>query len=90
MGLDTIDQIESEFTKLRGLLSEVATTQKTLDALFIKQKEEAEEAVRKAEQHLAVVIDEQTMMQDILRQESTAVNEVSISSKDEGDAKLRT
>ena len=75
---DIVDKIASEFTKLGSLLSEVATAHKALDALFIKQKEESNEALQKAQKHLVFVTDEQAKMREILKQESTAANEVHI------------
>ncbi|KIM27122.1 hypothetical protein M408DRAFT_330236 [Serendipita vermifera MAFF 305830] len=72
---DVVDDITTTFAKLRTILSEEAITRKKLNELFIKQKEEAEAAVRKAQEHLAFVNDEQANMRDIIRQESEVAKE---------------
>ena len=80
MDSDIVDEIKSEFTKLRSLLSEAATVRKALDALFSKQEDEANKALRRAQKHLTSVISEQAKMRRILMQESTTANEVRIMS----------
>lgn len=67
---DAVDDISTTFAKLKSILSEEATLRKQLDTLFTKQEEEAREAVRKAQSHLAFVKEEQANMKQIIRQES--------------------
>lgn len=72
---DVVEDITATFAKLRTILSEEATTRKKLNELFMKQKEEAETAVRKAQEHLAFVNDEQANMRDTIKHESEAAKE---------------
>lgn len=71
------DKINATYTRLRSILTEEANVRKTLGALFLKQKEEANEAVWRAQYHLAFVNNEQARMQDLLRKETEAANLVS-------------
>ncbi|KIM20173.1 hypothetical protein M408DRAFT_334095, partial [Serendipita vermifera MAFF 305830] len=75
---DVDDDITATFSKLRAILHEEAIVRKTLEGLFIKQKEEAEESVRRAHEHLAAVYAEQANMRDIIRRESMKASEESM------------
>ena len=70
------DDIASTFAELREVISREAALRKTLDELFVKKKEDAEEALRKAQMHLKRVKTEELEMRAVLRAESAAASEV--------------
>src|SRR4051812_30614759 len=62
-------EITATFLRLRALLREEAIFWRLLDDLFVKQKEEAEEAAQTALEKLGLVTDEQIKMGEMLNQE---------------------
>lgn len=68
------DKINTTYTRLRAIISEEANVRETLRALFFQQKEEANEAVRRAQEYLAFVNNGQARMKDVLRKEIEPTN----------------
>ena len=82
------DDIASTFAELREVISREAALRKTLDELFVKKKEDAEEALRKAQMHLKRVKTEELEMCAVLKAESAAASEVGNHSSLEKMAKI--
>jgi hypothetical protein len=73
------DPISSTFAQLRAVISQEASLRKKLDELFGKRTEAAHIAVQNAQSNLELVKTQEAQMREILKKESAAAKEVSVS-----------